>query len=182
MVDQPIVPPHVQTSTCVDAVPTERLRQTGFRCDFGASVGRAARAERGVRIRCQDHAVQDWIVPLLGVAGTLAGTGLGYRGARAINRDDRAAARREQIRAAMADYFGMLVVAVAELRDLPPRQEPARLDRALEHLQGEQGAWIARRRREFRLSGDRYRQTAAELGVAAAKLRTFALPPESSRC
>ena len=76
--------------------------------------------------------MQDWIVALIGVGGTLGGTGLGYRGARAINRDDRAAALREQMRTAVADYFGLLVVSVAELRDLPPAKEPNALDQAVD--------------------------------------------------
>lgn len=122
--------------------------------------------------------MQDWIVPLIGVAGTLGGTGLGYRGARAINRDDRAMAMREQMRTAVADYFGRLVVSVAELRDLPPPKGPNALDQTVDKLRGEQGAWIARRRSEFRLTGDRYRQTASQLAVAAVKLQTLPLPPD----
>jgi hypothetical protein len=122
--------------------------------------------------------MQDWIVALIGVGGTLSGTGLGYRGARAINRDDRAAAMREQVRAAVADYFRMLVVSVAELRDLPPRKDPKALDQAVDKLRGEQAAWIARRRSEFRLAGDRYRQIASELAVVVVKLQTLPLPPD----
>ena len=122
--------------------------------------------------------MQDWIVALIGVGGTLGGTGLGYRGARAINREDRAAAWREQMRAAVADYFGLLVVSVAELRDLPPAKEPNALDQAVDKLRGEQGAWIARRRAEYRLTGDRYRQIASQLAVAAVKVRTLPLPPD----
>lgn len=122
--------------------------------------------------------MQDWIVALIGVGGTLAGTGLGYRGARAINHDDRAAALRGQMRTAVADYFGLLVVSVAELRDLPPRKEPNALDQAVDKLRGEHRAWIARRRAEYRLTGDRYRQIASQLAVAATKLQTLPLPPE----
>ena len=122
--------------------------------------------------------MQDWIVALIGVGGTLGGTGFGYLGARAINRDDRSAALREQMRTAVGDYFGLLVVSVAELRDLPPRKEPNALDQAVDKLRGEQGAWVARRRTEYRLTGDRYRQIASQLAVATVKLQTLPLPPD----
>jgi hypothetical protein len=78
----------------------------------------------------------------------------------------------------VADYFGLLVVSVAELRDLPPRREPNALDQAVDKLRGEQGAWVARRRAEYRLTGDRYRQIASQLAVAAVKLQTLPLPPD----
>lgn len=82
------------------------------------------------------------------------------------------------MRTAVADYFGLLVVSVAELRDLPPRKEPNALDEAVDMLRGEQGAWIARRRAEYRLTGDRYREIASQLAVAATKLQTLPLPPD----
>ena len=84
----------------------------------------------------------------------------------------------EQMRTAVADYFRLLVVSVAELRDLPPRKEPNALDKAVDKLRGEQGAWIARRRAGYRLTGDRYRQIASQLAVAATKLQTLPLPPD----
>jgi hypothetical protein len=45
-------------------------------------------------------------------------------------------------------------------------------------LQGEQGAWTARRRAEYRLSGDRYRQLAGQLASAAAQLHVLPMPPD----
>lgn len=78
--------------------------------------------------------MQNWIVVPIGVGGTLGGTSLGYRGARAINHDDRAAALREQMRTVVGDCVGLLVVSVGELRDLPPRKEPNALDQAVDKL------------------------------------------------
>lgn len=68
--------------------------------------------------------MQGWIVALIGVGGPSAAQASATAASRAINRDDRAAALREQMRTAVADYFGLLVVSVAELRDLPlPRSQ-----------------------------------------------------------
>lgn len=115
---------------------------------------------------------------MIGVGGTLGGTGLGYRGALAISRRDHEAAVRDQVRRAFAHYLGMLYVSIAELRDLPPSKAPNWLDRNVDALRGEQGAWLARRRAEYRLSGDRYRELAGRLGAATAQLQVLPLPSE----
>ena len=122
--------------------------------------------------------MQEWIISAIGVGGTLAGAGVGYTGALAISRRDRAAALWERIRAALAIYLGALYASVAELRDLPPNREPNCLDRSADALRGKQGAWLARRRSEFRLAGDRYRQLAERLAAAEAQLQVSPLRPD----
>jgi hypothetical protein len=63
--------------------------------------------------------MQDWIPAAIGVAGTLGGTALGYRGALSISRRDRKAALRAQVRSALAVYLGAAYESVAELCDVP---------------------------------------------------------------
>jgi hypothetical protein len=75
-------------------------------------------------------------------------------------------------------YLGALYQSVGELRELPPNREPNALDRGVRMLQGEHGAWVARRRAEYRLSGDRYRQLAGQLASAVAQLHALPLPPD----
>lgn len=123
--------------------------------------------------------MQDWITAVIGVCGTVAGTAAGYRGAFAISRDERKAAMRERMRVALADYFGECVVSVAELRDLPPNKDPNWFDKLINDLRGEQANWLARRRAEYRLTGDRYRELAAGLARAAIQLRALPLPSEA---
>lgn len=122
--------------------------------------------------------MQAWITAAIGVGGTIGGAAVGYRGALSISRDERVSAQRDRIRAAFAEFFSQCVVSVAELRDLPANKTPNWLDKAVNELRGEQGAWIARRRAEFRLTGDRYRQLAADLGIALVQLRALPLPSE----
>jgi hypothetical protein len=122
--------------------------------------------------------VQEWVIAAIGVGGTLGGTGLGYRGALSINKRDRQTRLRDQIRSAFAEYLGALYVSVGELRDLPPRQEPNLLDKTADAIRGEQGSFIARRRAEYKLSGDRYREVASRLAAAAARLHVLPLSPE----
>jgi hypothetical protein len=135
-----------------------------------------------VRLPRHHCRVQEWLTAAIGVGGTLAGTGLGaglgYRGALSINSRQRADAQRARVRAARAEYIGALYVAVGEMRDLPPATEPNWLGRALDRLRGEQGAWLARRAAEYRLTGDRYRQVAAGVAMAAARLHVLPLRPE----
>jgi hypothetical protein len=126
--------------------------------------------------------VQEWITAAIGVGGTLAGTGLGaglgYRGALSINQRQRADAQRARVRDVLAEYMGALYVAVGELRDLPPNQPPKRLSHVVDQLRGEQGAWLARRTAEHRLTGDRYRELAARLAIASARLHVLSLKAE----
>jgi hypothetical protein len=122
--------------------------------------------------------VQEWVNAAIGVGGTLGGTLLGYAGAARVSRRDRAAALKGQIRAAAAVYLGALYESVGELRDLPPNKLPNALDRSVRKLQGKQGAWLAQRRAEYRLTGDRYRQLAGRLASAAAQLQVLPLPPD----
>ena len=122
--------------------------------------------------------MQEWVTSLIVVGGTLAGTGLGYRGALAINRRDHASALRDRMRSAFAEYLGSLYVSVAELRDVPANKPPTWLDRAVDKMRGEQATWIARRRAEYRLAGDRYRELPAQLGAATAQLQVLPLPPD----
>lgn len=122
--------------------------------------------------------MDEWITGAIGVCGTLSGTGLGYVGAVRISRRDRAAALLAQIRSAAAVYLGALYQSVGELHELPPNRDPNALDRGIRRLQGEQGAWVAQRRAEYRLSGDRYRQLAGQLASAAAQLHALPLPPD----
>lgn len=138
----------------------------------------AAAGVRAVR-RLRDHdPVQEWVNAAIGVGGTLGGTLLGYAGAARVSRRDRAAALKGQIRAAAAVYLGALYESVGELRDLPPNKLPNALDRSVRKLQGKQGAWLAQRRAEYRLTGDRYRQLAGRLASAAAQLQVLPLPPD----
>jgi hypothetical protein len=122
--------------------------------------------------------VQDWITSLIVVGGTLAGTGLGYRGALAINRRDQASALRDRMRSALAEYLGILYASVAELRDVPANKPPNWLDQAINKMRSEQATWLAHRRAEYRLAGDRYREVPARLGTAIAQLQVLPLPPD----
>lgn len=130
---------------------------------------------RGLR---EHDNVQEWVTAAIGVGGTMGGAVLGYVGAASISRRDRAVALKGQVRAAAAVYLGALYQTVGELRELPPNKPPNALDRGVRKLQGEQGAWIAQRRAEYRLSGDRYRQLAGQLASAAAQLQVLPLPPD----
>lgn len=121
--------------------------------------------------------MQEWVTSLIVVGGTLAGTGLGYRGALAINRREHVFALQDRMRSALAEYLGILYASVAELRDVPPNKPPNWLDRAVDETRSEQATWLARRRAEYRLAGDRYRQIPAQLGAAIAQLQVLALPP-----
>jgi hypothetical protein len=129
-----------------------------------------------VRLERQHCCVQEWFTAAISVAGTLGGAGVGYRGALAINRHDHTAAVRDRARHALAEYLGTLYVSVAELRDLPSNKPPNWLDQKVDALRGEQGAWVARRRTEYKLSGDRYRELAGRLATAAAQLQVLPLP------
>jgi hypothetical protein len=122
--------------------------------------------------------VQAWLTAAIGVAGTLGGTGLGYRGALAIHRRDRTSALQDRIRSALAEYLGALYASVGELRDLPPSKPLNRLYQAINELRGEQATWLARRRAEYRLTGDRYRDVAARQVAAAAQLQVLPIPPD----
>jgi hypothetical protein len=124
--------------------------------------------------------VQEWITAAIGVGGALGGTGLGYRGALSINRRQQADAQRAHVREALAEYVGALYISVGELRDLPPNKEPDWLSQALDRMRGEQGAWMARRSAEYRLTGDRYRDLAGRLAMAAARLHVLPLRFELS--
>lgn len=121
--------------------------------------------------------MQEWITSAIGVTGALVGAGVGYGGALAISRRDRAADIQQKIRDAFGLYLGTLYASVAEGLELPPNRPPTRLDRAVERVQGQQGAWLARRRREYQLSGDRYRELAARLSAAEAQLQVLPLSP-----
>ena len=79
---------------------------------------------------------------------------------------------------AFGDYLGALYVSIGELRDLPPSREPNLVNQAAGKLRTEQGAWVARRRAERRITGDRYRDVAARFAAAAAHLQTLPLDPE----
>ena len=122
--------------------------------------------------------MQEWITALIGAGGALGGAGIGYRGAVGISRRERTHARKVQMRDAFASYFGRIIVCVGELNDLPPRQEPNALDRDADAIRGEAGSWVARRRAEFRLTGDRYREIAAQAAMATAQLLVLPLPPD----
>ena len=122
--------------------------------------------------------MQEWVTSLIVVGGTLAGTGLGYRGALAINRRDHASALRDRMSSALAEYLGILYASVAELRDLPANKPPNWLDQAINKIRGEHATWLVHRHAEYRLAGNRYRELPARLGAAIAQLQVLPLPPD----
>ena len=122
--------------------------------------------------------MQELITAAIGVGGTLSGTGLGYRGALAISRRDHAAALKERMRLALADYLGELYISVSELRDMPAVTAPTWFGRKLDEVRGEHAAWLARRQAEYKLTGDRYRELAGRLGRATARLQVLPLPAD----
>ncbi len=122
--------------------------------------------------------MQEWITAAIGVVGTLGGTGLGYRGAVAISRREREAAQRVQMRSAFGEYLGALYASVGELRDLPDTKPPNWLVRSIDAIRGEDATWLAHRRAERWLTGDRYRELAARQVAAVARLQVLPLPPD----
>jgi hypothetical protein len=168
-----------RSSAASTTIQTSAPLQTARHADEPSAIRDPAAATLTPVRRVREHgSVDAWVTGAIGICGTLSGTGLGYVGAVRISRRDRAAALRGQIRSAAAVYLGALYQSVGELRDLPPKKTPNALDRGVSKLQGEQGACIARRRAEYRLSGDRYRQLAGQLASAAAQLHVLPLPPD----
>lgn len=122
--------------------------------------------------------MDDVVTAAIGVVGTLAGTGLGFTGAFFISRSERQhAVQRERCRA-FATYLGVLYPAVAELRDLPSVRQAAPPTTILDRLRGEEVTFVAARRRERAVFGDRPRELAERVAIALASLQVMALPAE----
>lgn len=82
------------------------------------------------------------------------------------------------MRHAFASYLGALYPAVAELRELPPaRRSPANAT-ILDRVRGNESTFLAARRRERAVFGDRPRQVADRVASALASLQVMALPSE----
>lgn len=81
-----------------------------------------------------------------GLIGAFGGAGLGFAGALKINSDQRKEAQRSERRRAFGVYLGALYPVITELREMPPNSEPDALTRLIDHLQGEQAAWVRTRR------------------------------------
>ena len=173
---------HALTLALKAITARDQLSRQNVRASPGRYAVSGMRTLATVRFLRETPRVQEWITAAIGVSGTLAGTGLGaglgYRGARSINQRQRADAQRARVQDALADYVGALYIAVGELRDLPPNRPPNWLSEAIDQLRGERGAWLARRTAEYRLSGDRYRDIAGRLAIAAARLQVQVLQPE----
>lgn len=122
--------------------------------------------------------VDAWLTALIAVAGTLAGSVVGVRGALAISRQERRDALRAEIRRAFAAYLGALYPVVAELRDMPAMPSPRLLDVWTDRLRGEAATWVLTRKRLRRALGDRPRELMDRLALAAAQLQVLPLPPE----
>jgi hypothetical protein len=114
----------------------------------------------------------------IGVAGTLVGTGLGFTGAFFIARCERRHALRRERRQAFATYLAALYPAVAELRELPPVRKAAPGATLLDRVRGEEATFVATRRRERAVFGDRPRELADRVAIALASLQVMALPAD----
>jgi hypothetical protein len=123
--------------------------------------------------------MQEWITAAIGVGGALAGTGLGYRGALAINRRDREHAQRVQMRDVFAEYLAAIYQSVAFLQDLPPATEPSAFSRAIDRYRGETATWIALQRSQRSIMGNRHYELAGQVVAALAQLQVLPLPADA---
>ena len=60
----------------------------------------------------------------------------------------------------------------------PPNIRPNVISRAIDRARGEQRAWLATRSAEYRLLGNRHREVASSLAIAAARLHVLPLRSE----
>lgn len=123
-----------------------------------------------------------WLDAPIAVVGTLLGTVLGYFGARKISHDERAEALRVEMRDAFAKYLAAAYGWVAELREMPPNQDPGFVERLVEQVQApNEGAKWVRNRRALAKLGPGYWQLRHALVAAIARLDLLALPTEVRR-
>lgn len=126
--------------------------------------------------------MEAWIALVITTLGAVGGTGfgalIGLRGARNISREERAEAARAETLRAFTEYFAALVPVVAELRELPPEPTSSPLADAVAYIRGEAATYIAMRRRQQQLGGDRIRDQATRLAAASLGLRLRQLPPD----
>jgi hypothetical protein len=122
--------------------------------------------------------MDDAVPAAIGVAGTLAGTGLGFTGAFFIARRERRHALRRETRQAFATYLGVLYPTVAELRELPPVRGVPPAATIVDRVRGQDATFVATRRRERAVFGDRPRELAERVATALARLQVMELRPE----
>jgi predicted transcriptional regulator with HTH domain len=113
---------------------------------------------------------------LIGPVSGLLGVGLGYVGSRRIIATEAQAARRTEIRRAVAAYLASLYPLVAELRAMPDVQ-PNVLSNALDRLSGVAATYV-RTRRQLAKLGSRPWELSDSFAAAAANLQVLDLPAD----
>jgi hypothetical protein len=126
--------------------------------------------------------MEAWIALVVTTVGTGGGTALGavigLRGAQAISREERAEAARAETLRAYTEYVSSTVLAVAELREVPPVPKPSPLEKLADRVRSPAATYVMTRRHEQRITGGRNRELAARLTAAYLDLRLRALPAD----
>ena len=114
---------------------------------------------------------------LVGVLGTLAGTGVGLAGATALSRDERRDDRQVERRQIFARFLAATYSVVAELRELPPGSEGSVLAKIIDQIQGEDAAYV-RTRKELAKMGNTHFTRLDRMNASIAEIQVSDLPAE----
>jgi len=131
--------------------------------------------------------VEAWTALVVTTAGTIGGAVVGaviaLKGARSLSRGERAALERNEVARAYRAYVAEAVKTVAELRQLPPVQEPDPIADAVGAVvnvfRTEADAKMATKARIHKMYGDRHLLLADQLVTAGVDLGLREIPPSA---
>lgn len=114
----------------------------------------------------------DWLIPAL---TTLLASAGGFGGALQISKRERHDAELDEVRGAYSSFLAAVYTAVAELRGLPPAEEPGKIAKALDSLGSDQQKWVQQQKDLARLGG-RVWIVSDRVTLAWAQLQVLPVP------
>jgi hypothetical protein len=122
--------------------------------------------------------VEAWIGGLIGVAGTLLGAWVGFRGALEVSRERRDEDRWRERRQTLANYVGLSYYVVGLFRGMPPNPPKGMVAELIESLGGEAATWVREQRGIRKTFGDHFGQAQLQLTTAVAQVQLLKLSPQ----